>query len=114
MEINEFVKYRREQLGLTQQQIADAVGVGKATISKYELDVTEIKALSWNKIVRIADALHIDPMTLVNYTPDKGEDCMDDYEIADICRMLKSADSKTQGFIKGILVQASMDAKKNA
>jgi len=114
MELNEFVKYRREQLGLTQQQVADAIGVGKATVSKYEKDITEIRALPWNKIVRIAEALHVDPMTLVNYTPDKGEDYMSDYEIAEACRLFKNADEKTQEFVKGILVQAARESKKNA
>lgn len=54
---------RRVELGLTQAQVGDRIGVGRATISKIESG----KGLTFDTINRVADAL--DTEVTVNLTP---------------------------------------------
>jgi len=54
---------RRVELGLTQAQVGDRIGVGRATISKIESG----KGLTFDTINRVADAL--DTEVTINLTP---------------------------------------------
>ena len=55
------VKFLREQLGLTQEQLADRMGVKQATISRYEAGRLprgrELKMLAEALNVRVADLI---------------------------------------------------------
>ena len=53
----------RDAAGLSQQDLADRVGIGKSYISSLELGY---RAPNLNLLVKIADALHIRPGQLVD------------------------------------------------
>lgn len=60
MTTGEFIRARREALGLTQEELAKRVGFsGKAAISLYELDERDIKM---SDIEKWANALNMDVM----------------------------------------------------
>ena len=53
----------RDAAGLSQQELADSVGIGKSYISSLELGY---RAPNLNLLVKIADALHVRPGQLVD------------------------------------------------
>lgn len=57
------IKHRREQLGRSQQEVADHVGVSKSAVSKWETG--EIERVGIDKIIRLSEILQIDPMDIV-------------------------------------------------
>lgn len=70
MEVNELIKQRRLEKGLTLEQVADKVGVGKSTVRKWETGF--IKNMRRDKIVKLAEALDLSPTKLMGYS-DKSE-----------------------------------------
>lgn len=58
------IKKRRDELGLTLEQVADKVGVGKSTVRKWETG--DIKNMRRDNIAALADALHISPLELID------------------------------------------------
>jgi len=54
---------RRKELGLTLEEVGDAVGVGKSTVRRWENGM--IKNMGRDKIVAVADALKMNPLELV-------------------------------------------------
>lgn len=62
MGLKDIIKTRRVELGMTQAQLATAVGVSEATISRWESgDITSIKH---TRLIPLANALHISPLIL--------------------------------------------------
>ena len=61
---------RREEIGMTQEQLADFVGVSKATISRWESG--DISNMRRDRIQKIAAALQISPLDLLYEDIDKG------------------------------------------
>lgn len=66
MDYRSKMKHRREELGMTLEQVADELGTSKQTIQRYESG--EIKTISIPKIERIAKILKIDPVELLGWT----------------------------------------------
>ena len=62
-EIGELLYKRRKELGLTLEEVGDAVGVGKSTVRKWEKGI--IKNMGRDKLSKIASVLRIDPVLLV-------------------------------------------------
>lgn len=62
-EIGELIYERRKELGLTLEQVGDAVGVGKSTVRKWENGM--IKNMGRDKLAALAAVLHLDPVRLV-------------------------------------------------
>lgn len=59
----EFIKERRKRLKLTQEDVADFVGVTKATVSRWESgDIQKMKA---EMLTLLCRKLMIDPMIIV-------------------------------------------------
>jgi transcriptional regulator with XRE-family HTH domain len=69
MEMNEKIKTRREELGLTLQEIGDYLGVSKATVQRYESG--EIKNLKLESIEKLAEILKISPAFLMGWEEKK-------------------------------------------
>ena len=69
MEFNEKVSTLRKQLGLTLEQVGNAVGVGKSTVRKWEAG--SIADVGCNKLGKLADALHTSPTYLMGWKYDK-------------------------------------------
>lgn len=73
MEINERIKQRRKELGLSAEQVADMIGVSPATVYRYES--SDIKNMPAERLKPIADALHTTPEWLMGWSasPQKTE-----------------------------------------
>lgn len=62
---------RRIELGLTQQQVADACGVSKMTVSKWESG--KIETMRQDKVMALAKILNLSPLDIIGYPYDKFE-----------------------------------------
>lgn len=62
--IGDFIKDRRRLLNMSQQTLADKVGVSKSAISRYESG--EIGNMGVDKAKKLADALRVDPLIFVD------------------------------------------------
>lgn len=65
MEIGTLLKNRRIDLGLTLKDIADAVGVSEATVSRWESG--EIANMKRDKIAALAKVLSISPASIMGW-----------------------------------------------
>lgn len=72
MKTSEIIKYRRKFLGLTLEQVADAVGVNKSTILRYENG--DIERMATEKLLPLAKALKCSPLYLLGQTDTPYED----------------------------------------
>lgn len=70
MKTSEIIQYRRKFLGMTLEQVADAVGVNKSTIMRYERG--DIEKMSVQNLVPLADALHCSPLFLRHIQKKQG------------------------------------------
>lgn len=62
-DIGDFIKDRRQLLNMSQQTLADNVGVSKSAISRYESG--EIGSMGVDKAKKLARALRVDPLIFV-------------------------------------------------
>lgn len=70
MDIGERIRERRESLGMTQSELARAVGyTSRSTINKIERDG---RGISQDKIVAIAKALKVTPSYLMGWEDEKA------------------------------------------
>lgn len=67
--INNLLKERRKQKGLTQKEIADAVGVSEGTVSRWESG--EIANMGRSKIYALSKALDLTPAEIMGITDSK-------------------------------------------
>lgn len=63
--INERIKERRLQMGLTLAEVADALGVKEATAQRYESGA--IKSISHETICKLSETLHCSPSYLMGW-----------------------------------------------
>ena len=73
MDINNIIKNKRTELGMTMKELGDKVGVSEATISRWESG--EIPNMKRSRIKKLADALGVSPLTLIGV--EKEEDKKD-------------------------------------
>lgn len=64
MKIGLAIAMRREQVGLTQEELAKAVGVSKASVCRWESG--DISNMRRDRIQKLANALNISPLELLN------------------------------------------------
>ena len=57
------IRLRRKELGLTLEDVGQAVGVGRSTVLRWESGM--IKNMGRDKIAALARVLHMDPVELV-------------------------------------------------
>lgn len=60
------IKARREQLDLTQQQVADYVGVSKSAVSRWESG--DVANMGIDKLSKLSEALSVSPLDIINET----------------------------------------------
>lgn len=76
MEMNNIIKNRRSELKLTLEDVANRVGVSRATVLRWETG--EIKNLGKNRIASLAAVLQVSPEYLLGWNEDPatkmGED----------------------------------------
>lgn len=68
MELNELIKIRRRELGLTLKDVAQKLGVAESTVLRYERK--DIRRIGIDKIAALADVLHCSPGRLLGWAPD--------------------------------------------
>jgi len=79
MEVKDIIKKRREELGLTYEQLGDMVGVGKSTVRKWEIGM--IENMKRSNIAALAKALDISPMLLMGLEVEENKQ-VKDYELS--------------------------------
>lgn len=72
MELGEKIKFHREKLHMTLEELGNKVGVGKSTVRKWENGM--IVNMRRDKISKIASALNVSPGYLMGWTdiPDRN------------------------------------------
>lgn len=70
MKLNEKLRNRRKELGLTLDQVGDYVGVGKSTVRKWETGI--IKDMKRSQIAKYAEILKISPMAILGIDEESG------------------------------------------
>lgn len=65
MEFNDMIRARRQELHKTLEEVAAVIGVGKATVQRWESG--SIKNLRKDKIDKLAEALEITPVQLLGW-----------------------------------------------
>lgn len=65
MEIKDIIRKRREELGLTYEELGEKVGVGKSTVRKWETGI--IENIKRSNIAALAKALDISPALLMGW-----------------------------------------------
>jgi len=72
MTIGKRIQIRREELGLTQEELAHKIGYkSKSSINKIELDIQQLKQ---SKIKEIAEALDTTPSYIMGWVEDEAEE----------------------------------------
>jgi transcriptional regulator with XRE-family HTH domain len=65
MEVKDLIRQKREELGLTYEQLGNIIGVGKSTVRKWELGM--IENIKRDNIIALAKALNISPATIMGW-----------------------------------------------
>lgn len=65
MDIKDIIKIRREELGLTYEELGKLVGVGKSTVRKWETGM--IENMRRDNIVALSKALNISPSVIMGW-----------------------------------------------
>lgn len=102
MEIQTIIKNRRIQLGLTMKDVAKALNVSEATISRYES--SDIQNMGIDKLVPLAKILHCSPGYLMGWeeTPTPAESAISE-EAFMIARAYDDADEVDKEMVRRIL-----------
>ena len=69
MKVNEIIRARRKELGLTLKQVADKLGVSESLISRYESN--DVKNMGIDKLIPLAKILKTTPAYLMGWEEDK-------------------------------------------
>ena len=72
MDMAQKIKYHREKLGMTLEELGNKVGVGKSTVRKWETGM--IANMRRDKISKIADALEVSPSYLMGWVENPDPD----------------------------------------
>lgn len=86
METKDIIKNKRIELGLTLADIADAVGVSAATVSRWESG--DIANMRRDKIEALAHVLGLSPLDILGRDPDPAEGYYFDPEAARIAQKI--------------------------
>ena len=65
MKLEDYLKSRRLELGLTLNDVAERVGVAVSTVSRWEQG--DIKNMKRNRVAKYAEALQIDPSVIMGW-----------------------------------------------
>lgn len=80
MEIHERIKSRRLECGLSVEEVAERLGVSRATIYRYES--AEIKNMGIDKINPLAEVLKVSPIYLMCWTDDPDNYATPDFSFS--------------------------------
>ena len=74
LQVGKLIKDKRKYLKITQQEIADYVGVSKSAVSRWESG--DIGNMGIDKVSRLSEILQISPLTIINGTEEAKEERM--------------------------------------
>ena len=95
------IKTLRQEKGLTLEQVADVVGVGKSTVRKWETGM--IANMRRDKIAKLASALHTTPGYLMGW--DEKENSPDELQLNEGEKMLLDLFSKVPADQQQLVLQ---------
>ena len=88
MSLQDDLKNKRIELGMTMAELAKKVGVSEATISRWESgDIANMKR---DKIVLLAKALHVSPIFIMGMDDNTSQPLLNDKDEKDIARVLSN------------------------
>lgn len=76
--IHNLIKNRRIELGLTLEEVADIVGVGKSTVRKWETGM--IQNMRRDNIQKLAEALKLSPLDLLEFQEENEPNIYGDHQ----------------------------------
>lgn len=95
MNTNELIKFRRKELKLTMKEVADAVGVSEATVSRWESG--NIANMGRDKIALLSKVLKISPGLIAGYEESDIKQLSDtelDHQIREVFKRLSEEKQK--------------------
>lgn len=98
---------RRLELGLTLEQVGEAIGVGKSTVRKYETGF--IENMRRDKIVAYARVLKISPLDIIDPDNEIPESVVDDVSNV-VSKLTPDRQKKVYAFAKNELQNQQMEA----
>lgn len=101
METSEIIKKRRKELGLTLEQVADALGVNKSTVMRYENN--DIEKMPISVIQPLSIVLRCTPMYLLGLEDEPNE-------AGALYKAYQAADEKTK---KAVCILLGMPYREN-
>lgn len=72
MKVNEIIKKRRKELGLTLREVAEKLGVSESLISRYESN--DVKNMGIDKLIPLAKVLNTTPAFLMGWETKKEKE----------------------------------------
>ena len=107
MNISEIIKKRREELGLSLEQVANSVGVNISTVSRWETG--NIDNMRRDKIAKLSDCLKVSPAVIMGWKEQE-----EDPKVAELKPIIDQYSSYPDATRKRLLLymQAIMDAEK--
>ena len=72
MKVNEIIKRRRKELGLTLKDVAEKLGVSESLISRYESN--DVKNMGIDKLIPLAEVLKTTPTYLMGLEKEKKQE----------------------------------------
>lgn len=92
-DFGDLIRNRRQQLGLTLEQVGDRCGVGKSTVRKWEQGM--IRNVGRDKIALMAAVLRMDPVDLIDLDPDSTTNTLTVDELA-LVSAYRAADDRAR------------------
>lgn len=90
MNVGEKIKLRRKELRISADDLADAVGVSRSTIFRYEKG--DIEKVGPEVLKKIADKLRVSPADLMGWSGEEDEkETSSDYTSSDLRKMAENA-----------------------
>ena len=88
MSIGQRIKSRREELGMSQEDLAHRIGYkSKSSINKIELDIQQLRQ---SKIKQIADALETTTDYIMGWSEKKNDEPKEKHDVTDITDLIKN------------------------
>lgn len=107
MTIYERIKKRRKELGLTADQVADSLGVSRATVYRYES--SDIEKIPFDIIVPLSEVLHCTPEYIMGWH--EADDTSPDTDKAlQLYELYKNAIPQVQEAVDVLLKQSQSDS----
>ncbi len=100
MDIGFRMRNRRQQLGLTLEEVAKSVGISRQTMSRYETGI--IGNIPSDKIEAVALALETTPAYLMGWEEAEEEE-LDNQLVSMLTKLTPTEAAKVEAFVQGLI-----------